>query len=124
MTEWLRPLIFSTLNHSSSHRCGLTAVGSSLAQVTCETSQVLLAGGQVVFLEDLPFLPHLAIDRLKMSKIILMGRKTQIKKKKEELVCQNWVAALLYLSHVTGKPVFGVCDQLRLKPACSADETS
>ena len=36
-----------------------------------------------------------------------------------------WV--LLYLnhfSHVTRKPVFGVCDQLRLKPACSADETS
>ena len=28
------------------------------------------------------------------------------------------------MSHVTRKPVFGVCDQLRLKPACSADETS
>ena len=28
------------------------------------------------------------------------------------------------MSHVMRKPVFGVCDQLRLKPACSADETS
>ena len=37
-------------------------MGSSLAGATCETSQVLLVGGQVVFLGDLPFLPHLAID--------------------------------------------------------------
>ena len=29
-----------------------------------------------------------------------------------------------YMSHVTRKPVFGVCDQLRLKQACSASETS
>ena len=29
-----------------------------------------------------------------------------------------------HMSHVTRKPVFGVCDQLRLKLACSADETS
>ena len=29
-----------------------------------------------------------------------------------------------YMSHVTTKPAFGVCDQLRLKPACSATETS
>ena len=29
-----------------------------------------------------------------------------------------------YLSHVMRKPVFMVCDQLRLKVACSADETS
>ena len=28
------------------------------------------------------------------------------------------------LSYVTRKPVFQVCDQLRLKPACSAAETS
>ena len=40
----------------------LTTVGSSLARVTCETSQVLLACGQVVFLRDLLFLPHLTID--------------------------------------------------------------
>ena len=31
---------------------------------------------------------------------------------------------LLQVSPVTRKPVFGVCDQLRLKPACSATETS
>ena len=29
-----------------------------------------------------------------------------------------------HLSLVTRKPVFGVCDQLRLEPACSADVTS
>ena len=34
----------------------------SLARVTCETNQFLLAAGQVVFLGDLPFLPHLTID--------------------------------------------------------------
>ena len=28
------------------------------------------------------------------------------------------------LSLVTRKPVFGVCDQVRLEPACSATETS
>ena len=35
-----------------------TVVGSSLARVTCETSQVLIAGGQVVFLS----VPQLTID--------------------------------------------------------------
>ena len=29
-----------------------------------------------------------------------------------------------YMSHVTKKTVFGVSDQLRLKPACSATEAS
>ena len=29
-----------------------------------------------------------------------------------------------YMSHVTTKPAFGVCDQLRLKPACSVTETT
>ena len=28
------------------------------------------------------------------------------------------------MSHVRTKPVFGVCDQLILKPACSATKTS
>ena len=28
------------------------------------------------------------------------------------------------MTHVTTKPVLEVCDQLRLKPACSATETS
>ena len=64
-------------------------MGSSLARVTCGTSQVLLVGGQVVYLGDLPFSPTLRLTRLKNSEIILTGRKTQInnetkKKKKEE----------------------------------------
>ena len=57
----------------------LTTVGSSLARVTCETSQVLLAGGEVFFLCDFLFLPHLT----KISEIILTGRKTQIIKQKK-----------------------------------------
>ena len=57
VAEWLRTLIFRPLI-----ACHLTAVGSSLARVTCETSQVLLAGGQVFFLGDLPLSPHLAIN--------------------------------------------------------------
>ena len=57
VAEWLRLLTFSALNRSSSHCCG-----SSLASVTCETSQVLLAGGQVFFRGDLPFSPNLTID--------------------------------------------------------------
>ena len=53
MAEWLRALIFISPNN----------VGSSLARVKCETSQVLLAGGQVfLFPQDLPFSPHLTID--------------------------------------------------------------
>ena len=37
-------------------------IGRGVAEVQIETSQVLLAGGQVVFLGDLPFSPHLTID--------------------------------------------------------------
>ena len=37
-------------------------MGSSLARVTCETSQILLASGQVFFLEDLPSSPRLTTD--------------------------------------------------------------
>ena len=36
----------------------LTAVGSSITRVICETSQVLPAGGQLIFLGDLPFSPE------------------------------------------------------------------
>ena len=57
-------------------------MGLSLARVTCETSRVLLAGDQVVFLEDLShFHPTLRLSRLKMSEIILTARKTQMKEK-------------------------------------------
>ena len=42
--------------YRSSH-CYPTAASSSLAQVICEVSQVLLAGGQVCFPGDLSFSP-------------------------------------------------------------------
>ena len=32
--------------------------------------------------------------------------------------------AAIYVSHVERKPVFGIFDQVRLKPACSATEAS
>ena len=40
-----------------------------------------ISTGHVVFLGGFPFSPHIRLTRLKMSKIILTGRKTQIKKK-------------------------------------------
>ena len=40
----------------------LIAMGSSLAGATCETSQVLLAGGPVGFLGDVSISLHLAND--------------------------------------------------------------
>ena len=35
-----------------------------------------------------------------------------------------WPHTQVYLSHATRKPDFGVCGQIRLKPAWSADKTS
>ena len=52
-------------------------MGSSRARVTCETSQVLLAGDQVVILGYLPFSPHFTFDSAQ-NEISLTGRKTQI----------------------------------------------
>ena len=57
VTEWLRPLIFAILNRLPSHRCWFEPCSGH-----SETSQVLLAGGQVLFLGDLPFSPNLPID--------------------------------------------------------------
>ena len=41
---------------------------------------------------------------------------------KRELITSRYVIS--YMSHVTRKSVFGVCDQIRLKLACSASEAS
>ena len=78
VAEWIRPLNFRALNRSSSQ-----PVGSRLARVTFETSQVLLAGGQVLFLGISRFRPTYRLTRLKMSELILTGRKTQKRKKIE-----------------------------------------
>ena len=54
MAEWFSTLIFRALNRLASHRCCFeTSLGHMLDK---------LAGGQVVLLRDLPFLPHLIID--------------------------------------------------------------
>ena len=55
MVEWLKMLIFSALNCSSS-------ASSCPARVICGTSQILLAGGQVFFLGAFPFTRHLLSD--------------------------------------------------------------
>ena len=57
VAEWLRLLIFSTLNHSSSHRCGFEPRSGHLwnePSSACEMSGF--------FLGDLQFSPHLLID--------------------------------------------------------------
>ena len=54
-------------------------MGSSIARVTCEASQVLLAGGQVVCLGDLPLLSHLPIDSAQDKKEdIYIGSKANV----------------------------------------------
>ena len=78
MAKWLRPLVLTL--YIARH---LTTVGSSLARVTCETSHVLLVDGRgegrgVSWISRFRLTFRLA--RLKMSEIILAGRKTQIKK--------------------------------------------
>ena len=47
----------SAISESLNHLNAVSDVGSSPALATCETSQVLLAGVQVVFLGVLPFSP-------------------------------------------------------------------
>ena len=51
----------------------VSGVGSSPALVTCETSQVLLAGVPGGFPGVLPFRPTYRLIRLDMSEIILKG---------------------------------------------------
>ena len=55
------------IDSTSSFTRHLIAVGSSLARAICEISQVLLAGGQVVFSGISSFSPTLRLARLKMS---------------------------------------------------------
>ena len=54
VAEWLRPLIFSTLNPHH-----LSAVGSSLAGVMWDEPSSGCGWSGVFFLGDLPFSPHL-----------------------------------------------------------------
>ena len=68
VAEWLRTLIFSVLNHPSSHRCGFEP-----------SSACVWSGG--FFSGISRFRPTLlTLTQPKMSEIILTGRKTQIKK--------------------------------------------
>ena len=71
MAEWLRTLIFITLNRSSSHRCGFEhSWGPMWDKARCFFSGIS------------HFRPTLQLTWLKMSEIILTGCKIQIKKTK------------------------------------------
>ena len=75
MAEWLRLLIFSTVNPSSSHRFGFVP---SLGHMRDKPSS---ACGWKWFSRGSPvFTPPFQLTGLKMSEIIMMGHKTQIKK--------------------------------------------
>ena len=55
-----------------------------------------------------------------------MGSNTHaqpLHKARDEALCLK-ILLVPYMSLITRKPVFGVCNQVRLKPACSATETS
>ena len=71
MAEWLRPLIFSALNRSSSHRCGFEASSGHVRQ-----AKFCLRVVRCFFFGDLSFSPHLRLAGLKVSEKILMVRKT------------------------------------------------
>ena len=58
MVEWLRTLIFSTVNRSSSLCCGFEPSSSHMR----DSPSSACGGGQVVFLRNLPFLSYLMID--------------------------------------------------------------
>ena len=81
VAELLRPLIFTALNRLSSHRCGFEPHSSHMRQ-----AMFCLRAVRCFFLGISRFCPTLWLTQLKMSEIILMGRKTQIKKKKKKII--------------------------------------
>ena len=77
LADWLRPLIISALNRSSSNRCGFEPRSGHMWDKPSSASG--WSGG---FFPGIPlFRPTYRLTRLKMNEIILTGRKTQIKKK-------------------------------------------
>ena len=78
MVEWLSPLIFSALNHTSSDCCGFEPSSGHVRR-----AKFCLRVVRCFFSGISRFRPALRLTRLKTSEIILTGRKTQIKKKKK-----------------------------------------
>ena len=79
MAKWFRTLIFSTLNHSSFHRCGFEPSSGHVRQ-----AKFCLLVVRWFFSWISQFCPTFRLAWLKMSDIILTGRKTQIKKKRDD----------------------------------------
>ena len=78
MVEWLRTPIFSALNHSSSHCCGFEPSSGHVRQ-----AKFCLRVVRWFFSGISCFCPTSQLTQLKMSEIILMGRKTLIKMKEK-----------------------------------------
>ena len=93
--QCLRMLIFSALNHSSSHHCGFEP---SLVHI--RQAKFCLQLVRCFFSGIWHFLPALRLTPLKMSEIILMGPKTQIKKKKKKFGQCNFISAKTWLTDV------------------------
>ena len=84
----LRPLIFSALNRSSSHRCGFEP----------RKAKFCLRVDMWFFSGISHFRPTYQLTRLQKSEIILTGRKTQIKKEKEIHI--KWYAQTMIMYYV------------------------
>ena len=100
VAEWLRPLIFSFLNHSSSHCC---RVEPSLGHMW-DKPILLAVGDQVVFLGGSPIFAPPTDWRLKMSEIILMGRKHLPRIKK----IRDYVGCLISRLRYMWMPLYGI----------------
>ena len=65
------------------------------------------------------------INQMIVLHFIFLQNLNPVLLKRKSIKEQSWDKALLdEMSLVTGKPVFGVCDQGRLKPAFAATEIS
>ena len=83
MAVWLKMLIFSAQNHSSSYHCWLEPCSGHTwdkSSSACGWSGFFSLGSPI-------FRPTLRLTKLKMSELILTGHKTQIKKKLSPFSC-------------------------------------
>ena len=95
VAEWLRLLIFSAVNRSSSHRCGFEPTPDHMWEKP--SSACGWSGGFYLFLGISRFRPILWLTQLKMIEIILTGRKTPIKERQwpRTNIDAIWLSVLL-----------------------------
>ena len=98
------------------HTCFVGFIMSQLTLNTWKINTHNLPGGSHERIWSDIFSPHTRFTTQEFASLLWFWWK----KKTKSFCIKIWI----HLSLVTRKPVFGVCDQLRLKPACSATETS